>query len=659
MSDTGLAAMTPPRAVAPPAAGSHAAHAMTLFVMIVATLYFGKEVLMPVTLALLLAFVLAPVVNLLRRVHLGRVPSVLLGVTLGLCVILAIGGVIGSQIAQLTADIPQYATTVETKVSNVRNFTIGRLSELADKVGAKNAKLSSSSDASTASSGQSSSTGAPPPAAQASGSSPFELAERYLSPVLSPFATFGIVFIVAVFALLQKEDLRDRMIRLLGTNDLHGTTVAIDDGARRLSRYFLTQLIINTAFGIVVGAGLLIIGLPNPVLWGILSALLRFVPYVGSLISAVLPIALAAAVEPGWSMVLWTAGLYVVVEGLTGQVIEPLVYGNSTGLSPFSVVVAAIFWSWLWGPVGLILSTPLTLCLVVMGRHVKKLEFLDILLGDRPPLTLTETLYQRILAGDADEAQDHAEIILKERSLGTYYDEIVVKAMRLAATDAEKGIIDREQLDKVSRTIKGLMRGLDSYQDEQPSPKKSGTVPADRALHGPDLPPEPDPRTVPPAGITLPLAWVEKSPVILCVSGRGPLDETASGILVQLLAKHGFTGRLVTYDEVSREKIETLDTTNVAIVCVSFLDINGSPAHLRYLIQRLRRRLPQDVEIIVGIWPSDEAAERDDAARTAIDATRLTGSLEGTVNLCVQAAIKAGKSQVLSPREEAPVPAHV
>ena len=328
MSDTRSANITTPRAVVP-AAAPRAAHAMTLFVMIVATLYFGKEVLMPVTLALLLAFVLAPMVNLLRRVHLGRVPSVLLGVTLGLCVILAIGGVIGSQIAQLTTDIPQYATTVETKVSNVRNFTIGRLSELADQVGAKkNGKPSPSSDASSPASSQPAPANPPAPAAQASGASPIELAERYLSPVLSPFATFGIVFIVAVFALLQKEDLRDRMIRLLGANDLHGTTVAIDDGARRLSRYFLTQLIINTAFGIVIGAGLLIVGLPNPVLWGILSALLRFVPYVGSLISAVLPIALAAAVEPGWSMVLWTAGLYVVVEGLTGQVIEPLVYGN-------------------------------------------------------------------------------------------------------------------------------------------------------------------------------------------------------------------------------------------------------------------------------------------------------------------------------------------
>jgi predicted PurR-regulated permease PerM len=660
MSDTRLAGMMPPRQVAP-TAGAHAAHAMTLFVMIVATLYFGKEVLMPVTLALLLAFVLAPTVNLLRRAHLGRVPSVLLGVTLGLCVVLAIGGVIGSQIGQLTTDIPKYAATVETKVSNVRSLTIGRLSELADKLGAKKTQSSTSSaDGSSAASPQPAPTNAPAPAAsQASGSSPFELAERYLSPVLSPFATFGIVFIVAVFALLQKEDLRDRMIRLLGSNDLHGTTVAIDDGGRRLSRYFLTQLIINTAFGSVIGAGLLIIGLPNPVLWGILSALLRFVPYVGSLISAVLPVALAAAVDPGWAMVAWTTGLYVVVEGLTGQVIEPLVYGNSTGLSPFSVVVAAIFWSWLWGPVGLILSTPLTLCLVVMGRHVKKLEFLDILLGDRPPLTLTETLYQRILPGDVDEAQDHAELILKERSLGTYYDEIVIKAMRLAASDAERGIIDREQLDQVSKTIKVLVQGLDLYQDKQPSPKKSETVTPDGGLDGPDLPPEPDPSIVPPVGIALPPAWVDKSPVILCVSGRGPLDETTSGILVQLLEKHGFTCRLVTYDEVSREKIATLDIANVAIVCVSFLDINGSPAHLRYLLQRLRHRLPKGVEIIVGIWPSDEAAQRDDAARTAIDATRLTGSLEGTVSLCVRAAIKAGEAEAPAPREQAPVPANV
>jgi hypothetical protein len=313
------------------------------------------------------------------------------------------------------------------------------------------------------------------------------------------------------------------------------------------------------------------------------------------------------------------------------------------------VVVAAIFWSWSWGPVGLILSTPLTLCLVAMGRHVKRLEFLNVMLGDRPPLTLTETLYHGILAGDADEAQEHAELILKERSLGTYYDEIVVKAMQLAARDAERGIIDRDQLVRVSSTIKVLVRGLDTYYDEKPSPKKSETVPADRPLDRPDLPPEPDPRNVPPASSVLPQAWIERSPIVLCVAGRGPLDEATSAILAQLLEKHGFDGRLVTYDEVSREKIETLDTANVAIVCISFLDIGGSPAHLRYLIQRLRHRLPRGAQIIVGIWQSEDVAQRDDAARKTIGASALAASLEGTVTLCVQTAIKAADNEPRPP----------
>lgn len=218
-----------------------------MFVMIVVILYFGKEVLMPVTLALLLAFVLAPMVNLLRRAHLGRVPSVLLGVTLALCVVLAIGGVIGSQIAQLTTDIPLYARTVETKIANIRNYTIGRLSHLAEEGGASKEKSESPSSASTMP--RSSPETTPPAALHVFGQSPLALTERYLSPVLSPVATFGIVFLVAVFALMQKEDLRDRLILLLGSDDLHRTTLAIDDGARRLSRYFLTQLIINTTFG--------------------------------------------------------------------------------------------------------------------------------------------------------------------------------------------------------------------------------------------------------------------------------------------------------------------------------------------------------------------------------------------------------------------------
>ena len=204
---------------------------------------------------------------------------------------------------------------------------------------------------------------------------------------------------MAVFILLQQEDLRDRLIRLFGSTDLHRTTVAMDDAARRLSRYFLTQLGINAAFGLIIGVGLFIIGIPSPVLWGVLAALLRFVPYVGSLMAGAIPVLLGAAVNPGWSMAIAAAALFLVTEPIMGQIVEPMLYSRSTGLSPVSVVVSAIFWAWLWGPIGLILATPLTLCLVVLGRHIERLEFLDVVLGDRPALTPVENFYQRVLVG--------------------------------------------------------------------------------------------------------------------------------------------------------------------------------------------------------------------------------------------------------------------
>ena len=257
------------------------------------------------------------------------------------------------------------------------------------------------------------------------------------------------MLIVSIFILLQREDLRDRMIRLFGSSDLHRTTVAMNDAARRLSRYLLTQLAVNAAFGVIIGTGLAFIGIPSPVMWGVLGALLRFVPYIGAPLSAVMPLTLAAAVDPGWSTLLWTAALYLVVEPIMGQVVEPLVYGHSTGLSPFAVVVAATFWTWLWGPIGLILSTPLTLCLVVLGRHVARLEFLDVLLGDRPALTPVESFYQRMLAGDPDEVHDHAEVLLKQLSLASYYDDVALEGLRLAVIDAERGVLTPGHLERI------------------------------------------------------------------------------------------------------------------------------------------------------------------------------------------------------------------
>ncbi len=610
---------------------------MTLFVMTVATLYFGREVLVPITLALLLAFVLAPLVGLLRRLRIGRVPSVLLAVLVAVGLILGVGGVIGTQLADLTTNLPQYVETVREKAATIRRVTIGRLSALTEEIG--NRVDTPTSNAPGKQQAPASQQAASAPEVIPSTSSPLELARRYLSPVLSPLETFGIVFIVAIFALLQQEDLRDRLIRLFGTKDLHRATVAIDDGGRRLSRYFLTQLSINTGFGCLIGIGLFFIGVPNPVLWAILSALLRFVPYIGALISALLPVALAAAVAPGWSMPLWTLGLFVVTEVVTSQAIEPLVYGHSTGLSPFSVIVAAIFWSWVWGPIGLILSTPLTLCLVVLGRHVDRLEFLDVLLGDTPALTPMENFYQRLLAGDPDEVLEEAERTLKQRSLSTYYDEVALKGLQLAAQDSQRGVLTHGQLEHVKRIIEALVHDLAGHNDV--APKEKPAQPDDTALapapERRELPNNPTPDGAAPAGTDLPSAWRGEAPV-LCLSGRGPLDEAASAMLAQLLGKHGMNARLTPYEAASRERVDMLDVDGVAMVCISYLDITGTPAHLRYLMQRLRRKLPKGTPILVGLWPTGDAALTDQIVQTEVGADYFTSSLRDTVDACLKVA---------------------
>lgn len=613
-----------------------ASKALTTFVLAVAILYFGKEVLVPVTLALLLAFVLAPLVNLLRRLRLGRVPASLLAATLALGLIVAIGTVIGTQIAQLTTDLPRYAATVEAKVNSVRAYTVGRISALADQVGPQKRSPATAAPVTLA---ESTTTTVKPAASSATASSGFaslDTARRYLSPVLSPLATFGVVFVVAIFALLQREDLRDRMIRLTGAIDLHGTTVAIDDGTRRLRRYFLTQLSINAIFGVVIGVGLLVIGVPNPVLWGILSALLRFVPYIGSFISAILPITLAAAVEPGWSMTLWTLALYAVVEGITGQAIEPMVYGRSTGLSPFSVVVAALFWSWLWGPIGLILSTPLTLCLVVLGRHVRRLEFLDVLLGDQPALTPVESFYQRILAGDADEVRDQAELLLKERSLSSYYDEVAFKGLQLAAADAQRGSLRSDQLRKIRTTIVEVVDDLDRYPDRTPADAAPAQPRSSPVAQSPAIA---APRPISDDCADLPECW-SRDGAVLCLAGRGPLDDAAAAMLAQLLQKHGFGSRTVTFAAVARDAIASLEGRDVAMICISYLELSGRPSNLRYLIERLRQHLP-GVPIVVGVWPAGDTILTDQALRTSLGADDYTISLTEAVTACRRQAKQA------------------
>ncbi|QRE73643.1 AI-2E family transporter [Methylobacterium aquaticum] len=645
----GLLPMKPARVQAAETPGDGLAAPLVIAAVIVAALYFGREILIPIAIAVLLSFVIGPLVALLRKLRLGRIPSVGVAVLLLLTVVAGLGGLIGMQVADLSTGLPRYQRTIAQKAENLKAGPLGDLAgylrsinHTIQQAGAPEQKPEEK-PAEKPPSGKP----APPPSVQNPDKpvlvevrdrdpSPVELAEKVLSPVLSPLATLGIVFVVLIFILVQREDLRDRMIRLVGSSDLHRTTVAMDDAARRLSRFFLVQLALNAGFGLVIGTGLWLIGVPNPILWGIFSALMRFVPYIGAFLSALLPLALAAAVDPGWNMVLATAALFIVLEPLVGQFIEPLLYGHSTGLSPFAVLVSALFWTWLWGPVGLLLSTPLTVCLVVLGRHVDKLEFLDVLFGDRPALTPVENFYQRMLADDPDEAQELAEVILAQCSLSSYYDEVALKGLQLAATDARRGVLTESQLERIRVGIAQLIEDLADRDDAAPEAKSSL---AGRLLSGrqdEDVPCEAAP-AVPdaPAPDQLPEAW-RRDGAVLCVAGRGPLDEAASMMLAQLLHKHGFGTRVVPFEAVSRAEIGSLDASAARMVCISYLEISGTPAHLRYLVQRVRRRAPE-AQVLVGLWPADDAVLSDPGARTSLGADHYAVSLREGVEACLEA----------------------
>ncbi len=607
-------------------------------VTVVAGLYFGRDVLIPITLAILLSFLVAPPVNFFCRIKLGRIVSVLLAVIISVSVMVLLGVVITAQITDLAVGIPRYQATIEEKIHTAHRLTVGRLSSLAGTAG--KAFQRATVDLPQATRGpQSISSEAQPPAALAvevrePAPTAFQLARQVLSPAIRPLETAFIVFIVTIFILLQRDDLRDRAIRLFGSGDLHRTTTAMDDAARRLSRYFVSQFGVNATVGAVIGTGLFFIGVPSPVLWGILAALLRLVPYVGIWIVAILATALAAAVSPEWSMAIWSLALFATVELLAAQVVEPMLYGHSTGLSPFSVVVAAIFWSWIWGPVGLILSTPLTLCLVVLGRHVGRLEVLDVLLGDQPTLIPVENFYQRALAGDPDEALEQAELLLRERSLSSYYDEVALKGLQLAANDVLRGVVTAAQLARIEATTNDLVEGLDSFVDIDPVPAEANGHEFALAPYVGEqgVPRQPTPYGPSPSIENLTARSAEG--LVLCIAGRGPLDELASTILVQLLGKHAIDCRVVPHEAASRARMHNLDVTAATIVCIFYLNIDGIPSHLRYLVRRVRQRFP-DASIVVGLWPIGDTDQWSEALQSAIGADHYATSIRGMVSACL------------------------
>ena len=552
------------------AVGLLTALAMSLLALIVVSVLFvAREVLIPVALAVLSSFVLAPVVHLLQRWRLPRSGAILLVLLAAVGMVLGLGSIVGREVGKLADDLPRYQDTMRAKVALVRRAT--------DNVGSFGRAMDVLVDLGRDLARPKVDVTAPARISTDSRATPVEIRERsrngleqllaLVGPLLAPLATLGLVMIFTAFILAQREDLRNRLIRLAGTRDLQRTTAAIDDAAHRLSRLFLTQLAVNTAFGTVIGVGLALIGVPSPALWGVLAAVLRYVPYIGAFLGAAPPLMIAAIVDPGWSMLIATAVLIIVVEPIVGHVIEPMIYGHSTGLSPVAVVLAATFWAFLWGPIGLILAVPLTVCLVVIGRHVERLEFLDVMFGDQPALEPAELFYQRMLAGDPSESVAMARDYVKDQPISAYFDDIAMRGLFLAQADTAIGTLDENRLATIIATVRKLMEHLpaeasDSYADQG---------------------------------------------VAVCIAGRPGLDEAVTTMLEHLLTARGYSVRLLGADALERRAGDTRVDRNVALVCLSYLD-PLSTAHVRLALRRLRRRMPGS-HMLVGIWrPRDPAS---------------------------------------------------
>jgi predicted PurR-regulated permease PerM len=614
---------TPPqsrlvRAELPSPAGVSALLTLAIIVVVMTGLYFGRQVLVPLALATLLSFALAPVVRWLKRIRIPNVAAVVTVAGLAFLTILAFGSVIAWQLADLAQRLPLYQRNIEAKIEALGESPPGggmleRATEMMRDLGRKIEEVEQEAEEEASAAEPQPNEPQPlPVVVQRPEPTSTELLRTIVGPLVRPLATAGIVIVFVIFMLLKREDLRDRLIRLMGPRDLPRTSQAMDDAARRVGHYLLMQLVVNVLYGVPIGIGLWLIGLPNPVLWGTLCVLLRFVPYIGPIIAAFFPLALAIAVDSGWTIFLWAAALFIVVELISNNVVEPWLYGASAGLSPVAVIAAAVFWTWLWGPVGLLLSTPLTVCLVVLGRHVPQLAFLDVLFGDKPALSPPERLYQRLLAGDPHEATERAEAYLHDHTLPDFYDEVAIPALALAEHDRARGALGEEQRIRVAGAMTILIDNLAEW-DEAVAPAEANAEDGIAVLEEP-------------AG-SLP---IDAGGTIVCAGARGHLDDAAAAMLGELLERRGAEVRLLDFEALPTPRLREIELHNVAVVALSYMNAD-SLAHARFLIKRLRRRLPE-AKILVGFWtfPSEDAEKRDPLSATGADgfATTLMEALE-------------------------------
>lgn len=601
---------------------------LLLIVVITAVLYLARDLLIPLALAILLSFLLAPGVARLEHWRLGRVPATVAVVLCSFLIIGALSWVVGHQLIGLANRLPEYKNNIRTKIEAVRDTPSGSFGRAAEAIRELGVELGLTVPATPAADPRRTPGLQTPPPARGGAAAPepqrpvpveiqpdpmrpLALIGEVVSPLLAPLGTAAAVIIFTILMLLQREDLRDRLIRLVGQGQINVTTQAIEEAADRVSRYLRMQLIVNVSYGVPVGIALYLLDIPNAPLWGLLATVLRFIPYVGPWIAAAFPIALAFAIGDGWSLVLWTIAVFAVLETVSNNIVEPWFYGASTGLSAFAIIASAIFWTWLWGAVGLLLATPLTVCVAVLGRYIPQMAFLEVILGDEPVLDPHARLYQRLLARDEEEATEIAETFLREHSLAELYEQVILPALDLAEQDRHRDVLDearaRQFFDSMHRLLEMLA--------ERPAAESAQATGSDVNAQSPE-------------GATLPVGpavATQPLPGVLILPARDEADDLAGMMMADLLAPQRYDVSVLRRPTLVGEMLERVAQQQPTVVCISALPPHAA-MHAGYLCKRLRTRFPE-IKIMVALWNAQGDLEKARARLQASGMDQLVTTL--------------------------------
>lgn len=550
---------------------------MLIAALLIAALYFGREILIPLALALLLGFLLDPAVTRLKRWGLPRMAATLLVVAFAIGALTGMGFYLGKQVQLLSADLPTYQSTIKGKLKNLQALSSGPSAW----DGALKTYTTVEGEITKAAQAKSNTPSVQKVEVVREEPKPLEIVMLWLGKVSEPIAMIGIVLLFVILILLDRDDLRDRLLRLMGGN-LHLATDALDEASERIGKYLRMQFIVNVTYGIPMAAGLWFIGVPGAILWGVVATIMRFVPYVGPMISAVFPLALAFAVAPGWDMLLWTLGLILVLELISNNVIEPWLYGSSTGLSTLAIIMAATFWTALWGPIGLVLSTPLTVCLLVLGRYLPGMQFMEVLLGSQPVMDGPHRMYQRLLADDVNGAIEYAQddianrlpskpaAIDKAKAVVDFYGEVGLPTLQLAFKHHSENATAEHRM----RLSNGMEDVLEELLDDYPAQGSFVATGVRGRVH--------------------------------CVGARWEVDALAADMVAHSLQLHGIhstCGSHALTDAVGPE--ETQGWGDVQWLLVSAFHPQPQTM-VRQILRRVRRRYPH-VQIILALWNATPA----------------------------------------------------